>query len=132
MTIDEQVKQINEVVRNVYPDLRKAINFIQKCTTSGAFILNEFDNTKFVGQILTLIQKGAALKLRKVIIENEEKFNGDYQNLLRDLFNEIEKSKIDDIRKTEWLLIVSEHLYRSAFVADQEINFFSCLIGISK
>ena len=62
--------------------------------------------------------------------ENEEKFGGDYPNLLRDIFNCIENSAIDDTKKKESLLIVAEHLYRSAFVADQEINFFSCLVSL--
>jgi replication factor C small subunit len=129
----EQDKQVREVVRSLYPDLRKAINFIQKCCTSGKFILTKFDGGEFAKQIITLVQKGAALKLRKVIIENEEKFNSDYQNLLRGIFNEVESlDRLDDSTKKEWLLIIAEHLYRSAFVADQEINFFSCLIGLSK
>jgi hypothetical protein len=120
------------VIRSLYPDLRKAINFIQKCCSSGQFVLNQSDNGDFANQVFTLVQKGAVLKLRKIIIENEEKFNSDYQHLLRDLFNEIEKSTVKDIKKKEWLLIVAEHLYRSAFVMDQEINFFSCLIALSK
>lgn len=129
----EQEQQIREATRSLYPDLRKAINFAQKCCTSGEFILSTFDNGEFASQVFTLVQKGAVLKLRKTVIENEEKFNGDYQNLLKDLFNEIESHKGSaDIKKKEWLLIVAEHLYRSAFVMDQEINFFSCLIAISK
>ena len=128
----EQDEQIRGVIRSLYPDLRKAINFIQKCCSSGQFVLNQSDNGDFANQVFTLVQKGAVLKLRKIIIENEEKFNSDYQHLLRDLFNEIEKSTVKDIKKKEWLLIVAEHLYRSAFVMDQEINFFSCLIALSK
>jgi hypothetical protein len=28
------------------------------------------------------------------------------------------------------LLVISEHLYRSSFVVDQEINFYSCIISL--
>lgn len=128
----DQTTQVEEIIRNFYPDLRKSINFLQQCSTSGSFIFVQFSSSEFAKLIVQLVLKGTTLKLRKVIIENEDKFNGDYQNLLRDLFNEVDNTDIDDIKKKEWILIIAEHLYRSAFVADQEINFFSCLVALSK
>ena len=41
-----------------------------------------------------------------VILENEEKFGGDYPNLLRDIFNCIEDSAIGDTKKKESLLLI--------------------------
>ena len=77
------------------------------------------------------MRKGAILQLRKNIIENEEKVNSDYPMLLKLLFDHIENSKLNAERKKMCLVIIAEALFRSAFVADQEINCYSCLIQLS-
>ena len=70
--------------------------------------------------------------MRKFVIENEEKFNGDYTHLLRQLFDYMDKSKLSDTQKGMGLVIIAEAMYRSAFVVDQEINFYSCMIQLSE
>ena len=108
-TTDEQREQLDKFIKSNYPDLRKIINEVQKFCSGGI------------------------LKIRKYIIENEEKFNGDYQILLKTLFNYIDISnKIPNDKKKMYLIIIAEALYRSAFVADQEINCYSCLIQLAE
>lgn len=125
----EDVKQL---CRETYPDLRRAINEIQlrvvdKKLTSRS--LNKIDD--FVSNMYKLVQSGKTLKLRKLIIENETKFNGDYQALLKTLFDHVHDVDIDTETKRKQLIVIAEHIYRSAFVADQEINFFSCLLSLA-
>jgi DNA polymerase III delta prime subunit len=128
----KQTGQLKELVRNNYPDLRRIINELQKFCLSGSLEITNTNIGKFADQILRLVRKGAVLKMRKTVIENEEKFNGDYPKLLKDMFDSIEQSNIEDIKKKECLLVIAEHLYRAAFVVDQEINFFSCLVQVSR
>jgi hypothetical protein len=71
------------------------------------------------------------MSLRKFVIESEQVFGNDYPKLLKDLFNAVYKSSLPEDKKRLALLQVSESLYRSALVMDQEINFFSCLINLS-
>ena len=131
VTYTDDVK-LTEFCRNLYPDLRKAINELQKCTVDGKISIKQVDvNKKFVDNLYQLIQKGLVLKLRKLVIENESKFSGDYTELLRSLFNYIHTAQIKDNVKRAHLLITSEHLYRMAFVLDPEINFYSCLIALA-
>ena len=125
-------KVLKQFAKNNYPDLRKAINEIQKACTSGELELPDQQASAFVNQIFKLVQSKAVLKMRKSVIESEEKFNSDYPKLLKDIFNHIESVKLDDMKKKESLLIIADHLYRSPFVADQEINFFSCMIAVEK
>ena len=77
------------------------INELQKFCASGSLkIVNTTNCEKFIEQMWLLISSGHVLKLRKHIIENEEKFNGDYQILLKTLFNHIDTStKIPDAKK---------------------------------
>lgn len=132
ITVNESCdKSIESITKKYYPDLRKTINEIQKHAVNGA--LSNIDTTitnNFAKNIYKLVQDKKTLKLRKNIIENEAKFNADYEQLLIDLFNHVCDEKISDNTKREHLLVISEHIYRSAFVADQEINFFSCLLSL--
>lgn len=124
--------EVKALCRETYPDLRRAINEIQLRVTDNKFIYRKTNRVDdFVDNIYKLVQSGKTLKLRKLIIENETKFNGDYQSLLKTLFDHVHDVNIDNDIKRKQLIIVAEHIYRSAFVADQEINFFSCLLSLS-
>lgn len=129
----EDESKLVEFCRHTYPDLRKTINELQKCSVDGQINIQQTNISKtFVENIYQLVQKGLVLKLRKLVIENENKFGNDYTELLRSLFNYAHDTKIKDDIKREHLLIIAEHLYRMAFVLDPEINFYSCLVALSK
>ena len=129
---EDQIEQLVKFIRNNYPDLRRCINEVQKfCHDNSIHISDTSKNEEFVAAIFTLITKGAVLKLRKYIIENEQKFNSDYPVLLKSLFDYVDSANISPESKKMCLVIIAEALYRSAFVADQEINCYSCLIQIS-
>tara|TARA_R110000744_G_scaffold68782_2_gene139847 strand:- start:111 stop:1031 length:921 start_codon:yes stop_codon:yes gene_type:complete len=128
----KQDEQITQFIKNTYPDLRKVINELQKfCKDKTLTIKDNTNCDTFAKNIITLIDKGAVLKLRKHIIENEDKFNGDYPALLRSMFDALDEVKMPEEKKKMRLVIIAEALYRSAFVADQEINCYSCLIQLS-
>ena len=123
---------VKTLCRSYYPDLRRAINEIQLRVVDGKLTHKNINNVDdFVNNIYKLVSSGKTLKLRKLIIENESKFNGDYQSLLKTLFDHVHDVDIDSDTKRKQLIIVAEHRYRSAFVADQEINFFSCLLSLA-
>lgn len=124
---------VDEFVKGYYPDLRKAINELQRKSTSGTFSeKSSLTSDRFVSSLYKLVRGGEVLKLRKHVIEAETTFGGDYPGLLRMMFNEIEQSETNSSIKSESLLIVGEHLYRAAFVLDQEINFYTCLVALSR
>ena len=128
----KQTGQLKALVKANWPDMRRMINELQKFCLSGSLEITNINIIKFADQVLQLVRKGAVLKMRKTVIENEEKFNGDYPKPLKDIFDSVEQSDIQDTKKKECLLVIAEHLYRAAFVADQEINFFSCLVQVSR
>jgi len=129
----EDFDRLKVFVKSYYPDLRKVINELQKSCTNGEFRVHSRDNSlKFAENLYKLVNDGLVLKLRKRVIENEQVFNGDYGELLRDMFNLVCDAKIKDDIKREHLLIISEHIYRMSFVMDPEINFYSCLVALAK
>ena len=113
--------------------MRRCINEIQKNVIDGVVDLDSLIKVKdvFVENLYNIVKQGLALKARKKVIENEHVFSGDYTELLRSLFDYVcENKQINEQTKTQNLLTISEHLYRAAFVADPEINFYSCLLSL--
>ena len=130
---DEQSELLRGFIKNNYPDLRKIINEIQKYTVSGVLTISDTTTCDtLVKKILALTLSGHVLKVRKYVIQNEDTFNGDYVMLLRRVFDYIDRSKLGDTQKGMALVAVAEAMYRSAFVVDQEINFYSCMIQLSE
>lgn len=130
----EQVERLKEVIRYNYPDLRRIINFVQRNVIEGKLCIKDtINNEGFAQEILEkVINKEDLMSLRRFVIESEQTFGNDYPKLLKDLFNTAYKSSIPEDKKRLALLQVSDSLYKSALVMDQEINFFSCLIALSQ
>lgn len=131
---DIHKKDLVVLIKKLYPDFRKIINEVQKFSTNGTLsIPNTTLNNDFIIKIFEHIQQKRTTVCRKLWIENEEKFQGDYINLLREFFNYSHENLNFNFEKNKKaLLIISEHLYRSSFVVDQEINFFSCCLGLEE
>lgn len=130
----DQVERIKEVIRYHYPDLRRIINYIQRSVIENKLnIQATINNEGFAQDILDKIEnKEDLMSIRKFVIESEQTFGNDYPKLLKDLFNAIYKSNWREDKKRLALLQVSENLYRSSLVMDQEINMFSCIIALSQ
>ena len=131
---EDQQDQLQKFIRKNYPDLRRIVNEIQKFCIDGKLIITvNAKSEEFASQILALVAKGHVLKVRRYIIENEDKFNSDFPTLLKMIFDQLEAcSALNEEQTKMCIVIVAEALYRSAFVADQEINCFSCLVQIGQ
>ena len=116
---DIDTEQLTGFVKLYYPDLRKCINELQKNTNNGVVCLETRAKVRdvFVSNLYKIVSQGLVLKARKKVIENEHVFGGDYNELLRSLFNHIDDvTGVSDVIRAQQLIIVSEHLYRSVFV----------------
>lgn len=129
---DELKAPLIQFIKSLFPDLRKTINELQKLSSSGELILSDQTNNEVLELIYEEIKSKNIQNLRKALIENEGSFNSDYVNLLKGLFNYIDKTEVDLKVKKIMLITIAEHLYRSSFVVDQEINCYSCLINLSQ
>lgn len=130
--IEYDIADVNKHVDKFYPDLRKCINEAQKATLNNKFTcIDHTKQTSFIGKVYDVTNQKSVLKLRSKVIQNESVFNADYGHALKLLFNHICDSQQQSLKKQEHMLIVSEYIYRSSFVLDQEINFFSCLLALA-
>jgi len=131
---DTQKKDLVILIKKLYPDFRKIINEIQKFSNDGFLTIpNIAINNEFLIKILDHIKQKRTNTCRKFWIENEEKFQGDYVMLIRDLFNYANENLNFNFEKNKKaLIIIAEHLYRCSFVVDQEINFYSCCLSLEE
>ena len=130
---DLQKKKFVELVKANFPDLRKTINEIQKnCIGNVLCITNISVDTELLDTIFTGIKNKDTMSLRKYLIENEDRFYNDYDSLLRSFLNYVYTSTIADNKKKEMIAVIADHLYKSVFVLDKEINAFACWITLER
>jgi len=132
--VDEfQKRKFVELIKTNFPDLRKCINELQKnCINKTLAIANITIASEVIQNIHDSITAKDVLNLRKYLIENEEKFYGDYDNLLKDYLNYLYIQPLDDSKKKEMIAIIADHLYKAVFVLDKEINCFACWIALER
>jgi hypothetical protein len=78
----------------------------------------------------SLVSKTSSLEIRKKVIELEKTFSGDYQLLMKELFELIYSSNLKDNTKKALLCDLGEYMYRDNFVVDHEINFYVCVAAM--
>ena len=128
---EEQKKKFVQLVKRHFPDLRKTINEIQKnVIDSELCIISVTGDNELLETVYKKIASKKSLEARKYLIENEDRFQGDYDTLLGNYLNFIYTANIADLNKKQMIAIIADHLYKSAFVVDKEINAFACLVNL--
>jgi replication factor C small subunit len=136
ISTDEQNQiKLAKLVKRLYPDIRKIINETQKFSVDGKLLIPDItQNESFADKLIRLVLNKKALDARRFIIENENDFKGDYQLLIKSIFDCIcnNNYNLSDERKKMWLVVIGEYLYKSAFVVDQEINCYCLLLALTE
>src|SRR6056300_1362171 len=126
--IEFDKKVLAELIQKYYPDFRRTINELQRYSVRGKidsgilFSLSEV-NTK---ELITSLKDKRFNDMRKWVIQNLDK---EPSHLFRTIY-EILYSSLDSKSIPQSILIFAGYQYKSAFVADQEINMIACLTEI--
>ena len=128
---DEQKIKFIQLVKRHFPDLRKAINELQKNVIDSELCIATINSdSELLETIYKKVASKKTLEARKYLIENEDRFQGDYDTLLCNFLNFVYSSNLDDAKKKTCIATIADHLYKSAFVVDKEINSFACLVNL--
>ena len=129
---DEQIeydkKVLAELIQKYYPDFRRTINELQRYSVRGKidsgilFSLSEA-NTK---ELIKILKEKRFNDMRKWVINNLDK---EPSSLFSTIY-ELMYSALDSSSVPQSILIIAGYQYKSAFVADQEINMVACLTEI--
>ena len=126
--IEYDKKVLAELIQKHYPDFRRTINELQRYSVRGKIdsgILFNLSEVNIKELIVTLKEKRFN-DMRKWVIQNLDK---EPSHLFRTIY-EILYSSLDSKSIPQSILILAGYQYKSAFVADQEINMIACLTEI--
>jgi len=124
------LKPIATIVQSTYPDIRRAINAMQRQIVDGKIVIDEASllEADYMSKILEELKGSRKFNtIRKIIADSQVK---SFEDLYRYLYDNIEEYAPDKISKV--ILIISDAQYQDAFVVDKEINImamFSRIIG---
>lgn len=126
-----QNKPIIDLVKGYFPDLRKCIGELQKHSVSGTLNIGE---KKTSDQLCEYVWAGVlnktSLQTRKYLIENDNLFDNDYEQLLSNLLNYIYEQEFDELKKKQAIIEIADSLFKSSNVMDKEINAFACILSL--
>ena len=121
-------KVIVELINKHFPDFRRVINELQRYSTSGDIdsgILANIGELNLNLLISTLREKNFQ-NMRQWVTSNVDNDPiSVYRKIYDKLYDVLEKSSIPPA-----VLIIADYQYKSAFVADQEINLVACLVEL--
>jgi replication factor C small subunit len=129
---EDQKKLLEPFIESRYPDFRRIINDLQKCSLNGKLNLDKNTEINDLAKSLLkiVLTKSSISEARKLTIDSERSFNNDYQNLMKELFDLIYELSIPENKKKMLLIDLGEYMYRDNFVIDHEINFYCCLLAM--
>jgi DNA polymerase III delta prime subunit len=120
---DEKV--LVELVLKHFPDMRRVINELQRYAAGGiidAGILAQIGEINLLELMKALKEKHFS-EVRKWVTQN---IDNDPVKIFRKIYDGIHEH-LKDTSIPQAVLIIAEYQYKSAFVADQEINLVACL-----
>ena len=119
---------VAELIMKHFPDWRRVLNELQRYSVSGTIDSGILVNIAEVNltELMTHLKKKEFTKVRKWVVDN---IDNDPVKVFRRIYE-----KLYDYMKPESIpnavIVLGEYQYKSAFVADQEVNLLACLTEI--
>ena len=123
--IDYEEKVLAELIKKHFPDFRKLINELQRYSVSGTIdagvLVNVSDEN--LKTLVTHLKGKEFSDMRKWVVNN---LDNDPVKIFRKIYDSMYES-LQPETIPHAVLIIADYQYKSAFVADQEINLVACL-----
>ena len=116
---------VRELLMKFFPDWRRVLNELQRYSVSGridAGILVNLSEVNINELFKSLKQKEFSM-VRKWIVDN---IDDDHTRIFRNIYDSLYDC-VDSNSIPHAVLILADYSYKSAFVADQEINLLACM-----
>ena len=131
--LDEQnIKYDKKVIRTLiskfFPDWRRVLNELQRYSASGeidaGILVNLSEDS--VKELMSILKEKDFTKVRRWIVNN---LDNDPSRIFRRLYDSLYNHLTPNSIPTT-VVILADYSYKSAFVADQEINLLACMTEI--
>ena len=118
-------KVLVELITKHFPDFRKLINELQRYSVSGSIdagiLVNVSDEN--LKTLVTHLKNKEFGDMRKWVVNN---LDNDPVKIFRKIYDTL-YTNLEPSTIPHAVLIIADYQYKSAFVADQEINLVACL-----
>jgi DNA polymerase III delta prime subunit len=118
-------KVLVELITKHFPDFRKLINELQRYSVSGSIdagiLVNVSDEN--LKTLVTHLKNKEFSDMRKWVVNN---LDNDPVKIFRKIYDTL-YTNLEPSTIPHAVLIIADYQYKSAFVADQEINLVACL-----
>ena len=126
--VSYEEKVVVEVIMKHFPDFRRIINELQRYSVSGGIdvgILTQIGEIH-IKDLVSYMKDKDFTNARKWAVENLDNSPSElFRKIYDGLYEHISSSSIPQA-----VLILAEYQYKSAFVADQEINLVACIVEL--
>jgi len=121
-------KVLAELIQKHYPDFRKTINELQRYSVNGKIDSGIFYNQKEadIKSLFASLKKKDFNETRKWVVNSLSVAPADLFRIIYDS----SKDHLQPQSVPQAILLLAGYQYKSAFVADQEINMVACLTEI--
>ena len=126
--VEYDKKVLAEFIMKYFPDFRRVLNELQRYSVSGKIdsgILYSMSEVN-IKELMTALKTKQFNEMRKWVVKNLDK---EPTQLFRTIYDNLEKC-LDAKSIPQAILTLAGYQYKSAFVADQEINLLACLSEI--
>ena len=126
--VEHDKNVIAALINKHFPDFRRVLNEMQRYSTSGTIdsgILANIGELN-LNQLVTALREKNFPNMRQWVTSNVDNDPASvYRKIYDKLYEVVDKGSIPQA-----VLIIADYQYKSAFVADQEINLVACLIEL--
>jgi DNA polymerase III delta prime subunit len=123
--IDYDEPVLAELIKKHFPDFRKLINELQRYSVSGkidaGILVNISDEN--LKTLLSHLKGKDFTEMRKWVVQN---LDNDPVKIFRRIYDSMYEH-LQPATIPHAVLIIADYQYKSAFVADQEVNLVACL-----
>ena len=120
---DERV--VAELINKFFPDWRRCLNELQRYSATGSIdagILVNLSDTS-IKELVSFVKDKDFKSCREWVVHN---LDNDPHRIYRRIYDSL-SGNVPDSAVPHCVLILGDYSYKSAFVADQEINLLACL-----
>ena len=122
--IGYEIPSIGKLVNKYYPDIRKMLNTVQASTVDGHLQLDDslLVSSSYMDTVLEELKQSNFKNIRQIIANSGVE---DFEELFRFLYENA--SKYMPGKEGTAAILINEHLYKSNFRIDKEINLMSLI-----
>lgn len=127
-SVTAEDKVLVKLIQKHYPDWRRVLNELQRHSIGGQIdsgVLVDIADLD-IGGLVKALQKKEFNTVRQWVVEN---LDNDPNLILRKVYDSLSTTLVGK-SIPQLVLIIAEYQYKSAFVADQEINLLACMTQI--